>query len=164
MANSFNPQGTSKYLWVTTIADPAEPTVAELAAGVDLTCAIMADGVEGFAREPQSVDATPLCADAERTVKGLATTTNGAFTMLRGSTSADSNSDLLDDLIGDIDTEGFVVYELTGSGAAGQLVDVFASTLASVNPQPAVGGQAARYKVGFTHNGDWHINVPVQAT
>lgn len=163
MAEAFNPQGLSKYLWVTTIANPAAPTAAELAAGVDLTCAIMADGVEGFSSEPQYVDATPLCATAERNVKGLATTTNGAFTMLRGSTAGSDNSDLLNDLVGDINTAGYVVFSLDGSLAATHLVDVFPSTLASVNPMPAVGGQSARYKVGFSHEGAFQINKPIAA-
>ncbi len=161
MAEKFNPQGLSKYFWVPTIAGDAAPTVEELAAGVDLTCAIMTDGVEGFAREPQYVDATPLCATAEENVPGLATTTNGAFTMHRGSTADSDNSALLDALVDDIGTEGYVVFSLSGGTAAGDLVDVFPSTLASVNPQPAVGGQVARYKVGFSHQGAFRINKPL---
>ncbi len=159
MAESFNPQGKSKYLWVETLT-PAAPTVAQLTAGIDLTCAIVADGVEGFASEPQTVDATPLCATAERTVPGLATTTNGAFTMLRGSTADSDNSELLDTL----GTQGYIVFLLEGgSPTAGKLVDVFPSELASVNALPAVGGQTVRWKVGFTHYGAFRINEVVVA-
>lgn len=161
MAEAFNPQGRSKYLWVETIANPAAPTIAELSAGVDLTCSIMTDGVAGFTREPQYVDATPLCATAERTVNGLASTTNGMFTMLRADEPDDPGSDLLDALTDDVGTEGFVVFLPKGAIEAGALVDVFPSELSSVNAGPAQGGQAARYMVGFSHYGDFQINKTV---
>ena len=161
MAESFNPQGLVKVLWVTSISNPAAPTAAEVAAGVDLTEAIMSDGVAGFSRDPQYVDATPLGATAERTVTGLASTTNGALTMLRGNTAGSDNADLLDALIDDIGTAGYVVFALDGTLTATHLVDVFPSTLASVNPQPMQGGQAARYVVGFSHTGEFQINVAI---
>jgi hypothetical protein len=163
VAEAFNPQGLSKYLWVENIADPDAPTVAELTAGVDLTCSIMTDGVAGFTEEPQYVDATPLCATAERTVKGLASTTNGMFTMLRASDAEDEGSELLDALVDDIGTEGFVAFLPKGVIEVGALVDVFPSELASVNAGAAVGGQSARYMVGFSHNDAFRLNKLVAA-
>jgi hypothetical protein len=157
MAESFNPQGNVKVFWVSSTLTTSAPTATQINAGLDLTCAIMTDGVAGFAREPQYVDATPLCATAERTVAGLATTTNGALTLLRGSTSDSDNSALLDDLVADIGTEGHIVFVL-GDVATGTHVDIFPSTIASVNAQPLVGRQAARYVVGFSHQGDFILN------
>lgn len=157
MAESFNPQGQVKVFWVTSTLTTSAPTAAQINAGIDLTEAIMTDGVAGFSREPQYVDATPLAATAERTVTGLASTTNGALTLLRSNTAGSANSDLLDDLKADIDTDGYVVFALDGV-ATGKLVDIFPSTLASVNAQPLQGGQAARYVVGFSHTGDFILN------
>ncbi len=157
MAESFNPQGLVKVFWVTSTLTTSAPTASQINAGLDLTEAIMSDGVAGFSREPQYVDATPIAATAERTVTGPASTTNGSLTMLRGSTSASANSGILDDLIADVGTDGYVVFVL-GSVATGAHVDIFPSTLASVNAQPLQGGQAARYVVGFSHTGEFILN------
>jgi hypothetical protein len=177
MANEFNPQGRSKYLFVPLagIDDPAAPTADELdteTVGVlDITCGILPNGVEGFSSEPTTVDSSTMCSKRAETVAGLPTTTDGAFTMKRASTSGTANYTLMNALIALAGTfaEGYVVFVPDGwaddetGPAVGDVVDVFSSALASVNSQPAVAGQVGSYKVGFTHPGAFALNRLVTA-
>lgn len=157
----FNPQGHSKVLLVSTIANPAAPTAAEVTAGVDLTPYLVPDGTSGFTSEPQTVDATDLAATREKNVRGLATTTNGSLTFFRGDDSGDGESDLFDDLVAALDTSKYVVFSHSGGTAAGDLVDIFPVKVASVNASVPQGGQAARFTVGFTHPAEPSLNATV---
>lgn len=181
MANKFNPQGRSKYLWVPDLADPTAPTVDELDTSdplndiIDLTCGITPDGVTGFSNAPTTVDATTLCSIAEETVPGLPSTEDGAFTMARGSTASSANSQLMDDLLAlrDENAEGYIVFVPDGWNEnatpaetgpdVGDIVDVFPVEIASVNANPAAGGAMATYSVGFSHPGQFVLNAKVAA-
>lgn len=52
--------GMYKVTWVTTIANQAAPTVAELGAGIDLECQVTPDGL-GREASDESVDTSRLC-------------------------------------------------------------------------------------------------------
>ena len=167
MANKYNPQGVTKWYWIgspTGITNPAAPTLAQIAAGTELACYMVPDGVSGFAVTPSEVDATSLCDTQSTSVPGLPTTENGSMVLYRASEAADTGADLMDELIADINVEGFVVKVLGGLVGPGELVDVFPSTLASVNPSGDPGGQAARYTVGFTHYDSFSINKVIVAS
>lgn len=167
MANKYNPQGVTKWYWIgspTGITNAAAPTMAQIAAGTELACFMVPDGVSGFAVTPSEVDATSLCDTQSTSVPGLPTTENGSMVLFRASEAADTGSDLMDELIADINVEGFVVKVLGGLVGPGELVDVFPSTLASVNPSGDPGGQAARYTVGFTHYDSFSINKVIVAS
>lgn len=167
MANKYNPQGVTKWYWIgspTGITNAAAPTMAQIAAGTELACYMVPDGVSGFAVTPSEVDATSLCDTQSTSVPGLPTTENGSMVLFRASEAADTGSDLMDELIADINVEGFVVKVLGGLVGPGELVDVFPSTLASVNPSGDPGGQAARYTVGFTHYDSFSINKVIVAS
>jgi len=167
MANKYNPQGVTKWYWIgspTGITNAAAPTMAQIAAGTELACFMVPDGVSGFAVTPSEVDATSLCDTQSTSVPGLPTTENGSMVLYRASEAADTGSDLMDELIADINVEGFVVKVLGGLVGPGELVDVFPSTLASVNPSGDPGGQAARYTVGFTHYDSFSINKVIVAS
>ena len=167
MANKYNPQGVTKWYWIgspTGITNPDAPTMAQIAAGTELSCFMVPDGVSGFAVTPSEVDATSLCDTQSTSVPGLPTTENGSMVLFRASEAADTGSDLMDELIADINVEGFVVKVLGGLVGPGELVDVFPSTLASVNPSGDPGGQAARYTVGFTHYDSFSINKVIVAS
>jgi len=167
MANKYNPQGVTKWYWIgspTGITNPDAPTMAQIAAGTELACYMVPDGVSGFAVTPSEVDATSLCDTQSTSVPGLPTTENGSMVLYRASEAADTGSDLMDELIADINVEGFVVKVLGGLAGPGELVDVFPSTLASVNPSGDPGGQAARYTVGFTHYASFSINKVIVAS
>jgi hypothetical protein len=179
MANKFNPQGRSRYLFVPLagIDDPAAPTAEELGTetvGVlDLTCGILPNGVEGFSSEPTTVDASTMCSTRAESVPGLPTSTDGAFTMARASTSDADNYTLMNalDALAVAHAEGYVVFLPEGWDAAGietgpavgDVCDVFPVEVASVNAQPAVAAQLASYKVGFTHPGAFRLNRLVTA-
>lgn len=175
MANKFNPQGQTKVLWVSKdgIADIEAPTVTELSTDtsgvIDLTCGIMPDGIEGFSNEPTEVDATTFCSTMAESVPGIPTTTPGALTMARASTSNTDNYTLfeeLKDLVAGRE-EGYVVMALDGWGdtddgpAAGDIVDVFPSLAASINANPLGGAAIGTYVAGFTHPAPFALNVSV---
>lgn len=61
--------GNIRVSWVTTIANPAAPTVAELNAGIVLTDKITADGLVGFEATTADVDTTAL--DSTFDTKGI---------------------------------------------------------------------------------------------
>ena len=160
----FNPQGRTKLYWVETIANAAAPTAAEITAGDRLDEYIVPDSVAGFTAEPNTVDATPLSALRERTVNGLATTTNGAITFYRGDEAADAEATLFDTFVDALQTDGYIVVVLNGTVATGELVDVFPSRVNTVNPTPPAGGQSARFTVGFTHPADFELNATIAAS
>lgn len=56
----YLPPGTRKYYWLTSLANPAAPTRAELNAGTDLTAEIVTGGVGGFTLARTRADVTPL--------------------------------------------------------------------------------------------------------
>ncbi len=179
MANEFNPQGRSRFLFVPLagIADPTAPTAEELdtetSGVVDLTCGILPNGVEGFSSEPTTVDSSTMCSTRAETVAGLPTTTDGAFTMKRASSTGTANYTLFNalDALAATLTEGYVVFLPDGwnedadetGPAVGDVVDVFRSAFSSINAQPPVAGQVASYKVAFTHPGAFHLNQLVTA-
>jgi len=178
MANKFNPQGRSKYLFVpkANLADPAAPTEDELdteiVGVIDLTCGILPNGVEGFAAEPTTVDATTMCSKQAETVPGLPSVTDGALTMARASDSTAANYTLFNALasLANSHAEGYVVFVPDGwdedsetGPAVGDIVDVYPVEVASVNSQPPVAGQLVSYKVGFTHPGNFELNKLVVA-
>lgn len=167
MANKFNPQGVTKWYWIgspTGITNKNAPTMAEIAAGDELSCYMIPDGVSGFAASPSEVDATSLCDTQSTSVPGLPTTENGSIVLYRASEAADAGYTLMNALIADINVQGFVVKVLGGLVGPGELVDVYPSTLASVNPSGDPGGQTARYTVGFTHYDTFAINKVIVAS
>jgi len=156
----YNPQGHTKAYLVTTLTAGA-PTASQINAGIRLDTFMVPDGISGFTAEPQTVDATDLAATREKNVPGLATTTNGAITFFRGDDSGDGEADLFDDMVAALNAAKYVVFVHSGSVATGELVDVFPSNVASVNPTPPQGGQSARFVVGFTHPAEPTLNVAI---
>ena len=102
MANKYNPQGVTKWYWIgspTGITNAAAPTMAQIAAGTELACFLVPDGVSGFAVTPSEVDATSLCDTQSTSVPGPPTTENGSMVLYRASEAADTGADLMDELI-----------------------------------------------------------------
>src|SRR5690625_995543 len=175
MANKFNPQGRSKFLFVPKddIADPKAPTEDELetdASGndiVDLSCAVLPDGVEGFSNDPSDVDATTMCFTAEETVPGLPTTLSGSLTRARASDTDSENYEIM--ALNDENAEGYIVVALDGWSESedgpqeDDIVDVFPVEIASINANPLAAGQIASYTVGFTHPSGFLLNRKVAA-
>jgi hypothetical protein len=72
--------GKTKVALVDSISDINAPTVAELAAGTDITAQLTADGLAGFQPETAAVDNTSLGSDFDTSVAGRS---NYSGTMLR---------------------------------------------------------------------------------
>lgn len=161
MADQFNPQNKTRYLFVTDIADRAAPTVAELTAGIDLSPGLMRDGVEGFQREQGTIDSTGITDSEETTEYDLASVTPGSLVMKRASTPGGPNADLFDEALALVGTVGFVVFVLDGQIDTGAFVSVHPSRVGLVSEMPYVGGQLARYTISFTHPAPSVINAVV---
>lgn len=120
----YIPPGTTRYYWVTTIANYTSPTRAELNAGSDLTAEISA--VSGFATSSDQQDTPDLGSRFTGKIPGRITADDSSITMYLSSNSSDVRTLL------PRDTAGYVVIFPEGD-VAGQKMDVFP---AKVTGQP----------------------------
>lgn len=120
----YIPPGTTRYYWVTTIANYTSPTRAELNAGSDLTAEVSA--VSGFATSSDQQDTPDLGSRFTGKIPGRITADDSSITMYLSSNSSDVRTLL------PRDTAGYVVIFPEGD-VAGQKMDVFP---AKVTGQP----------------------------
>lgn len=116
----YFPPGTRKYYWVTSIANQAAPTRAELNAGTDITGQVAS--VTGFVLQVNVSDVTPL---GSSTVLWLNTTTDpSSFGTNEIILYASQNS--IDDarLVMPAGSAGFLVFLFEGD-ITGQLCEVW---------------------------------------
>lgn len=75
--------GMTRASFVTTIANPAAPTVAELNAGTLLSTStgLIAAGLEGFDAQPGEVDSTPLSSRSDTKQPGVSSYSSTALVM-----------------------------------------------------------------------------------
>lgn len=169
MAESYNPQGISEWLWIDSVGGitaPATPAVSELNAGLSLGCAVL--NPTAPAQAAQTISATPLCATVERTLNALPTVTPASLELLRGDTADSDNYDVFEAMKADYGTTGWLVHVLHGLGtdrapAVGDVVDVWPATVNSVSVLNATGGAPGTWRVDFSHNGTFYENVLVVA-
>lgn len=164
MAESFNPQGVSDWLFVTALADPAAPTDAELVLGTKLGQAVV--GVTAPARTPNTIESTPLTADSTHTLPALPGTTNGELELQRGDKSTAATYTLFNTMKAKEGDDGFLVKGLRGKAdgfVAGGIVDVYPATVNTVSAANSAPGAAETWKVSFSHNGSFHENVLIVA-
>ena len=174
MAESYNPQGISDWLWFDAVADiasPAAPKVSELATGVSLGCSLMTPSAP--VRQANTISATPLCADTERTLPALPTVTPASIELFRGDDGTSDASDLFDAMKDAERTTGWLVHVLHPTGtpaggvtppAVGDLVDVWPATINTVSVGSVAMGAPATWKIDFAHNGQFYENVAVVAS
>lgn len=120
----YIPPGTTRYYWVTTIANYTSPTRAELNAGSDLTAEISA--VSGFATSSDQQDTPDLGSRFTGKIPGRITADDSSITMYLSSNSSDVRTLL------PRDTAGYVVIFPEGD-VTGQKMDIFP---AKVTGQP----------------------------
>lgn len=169
MAESYNPQGISNWLFVPTvagIASPAAPTVAELTDAEVLVLGCAVSTPTAPQKQAQTVSATPLCATEERTLPGLPTVTPASLEMFLPSTSDADNHTLFTEMNGSIGDTGWLVHVRAGTGtdlapATGDLVDVWPATINSVSLLSVAPGAPATWRVDFAHSGAFHQGVAV---
>lgn len=119
----YIPPGTTRYYWVTSIANYLSPTRAELNAGADLTAEVQA--VSGFATSSDQQDTPDLGSRFVSKIPGRITADDSSITLYASSNSSDART------LMPRDSAGFVVIFPEGD-ITGQKMDVFPVKVTSV--------------------------------
>jgi len=137
--------GKTRVSWVTTIANIAAPTAAELTAGILLQSTLTADGLAGFQPETASVDTSSLASTFNTSVNGR---TGFDGTMLRFKKQSGTDT-IYDTLLRDV--AGYVVIRtgITESTAwsASQKVRVYPALCGEVSHLDPEENSLERYEV-----------------
>lgn len=144
MADSLT-DGRTRVMWVTSIANIAAPTVAELNAGINLTSLITPDGVVGFEPDTADVDTSALDSTFDTKVAGRAGF-SGTMLRLKKQTGTDTAYNTLVR-----DAAGYVVIrrDVTASTAntTGDKDEVYPSVLGEVRNLAPEGNSLHKYEV-----------------
>lgn len=129
--------GKTRVYWVTTIANIAAPTTAELNAGISLQATLTADGLVGFKPETADVDTSSLASTFNTAVNGR-TSFSGTMLRLKKQSGTDT---IFTTLVRD--TAGYVVIRRsiaeTTAWASSQACEVYPSLcgeVARMDPEP----------------------------
>jgi hypothetical protein len=137
--------GKTRAYWVTTIANTAAPTVAELNAGIALQSTLTADGLNGFNPDTADVDTSALDSTFNTTVNGRTSFSN---TMLR--LKKQSGSDTIFTTL-TRDTAGYVVIRRsiasTTAWASAQAVEVYPALCGEVSRMDPAPNTVERYEI-----------------
>lgn len=135
--NGYIPAGTSRYVWVPTIASVSSPTLAEISAGTDITNAIMGDssGVAGFSGTSNPVTFPSAGSRWTSQIPGMVTADPSSVTIGRDLAGANTALALFNDgtSAGSTQTTGYFVIMLTGNVASGKM-KVFPVRVDSLKP------------------------------
>lgn len=135
--NGYIPAGTTRYVWVPTIASISAPTLAEISAGTDITNAIMGDssGVAGFSGTSNEVAFPNAGTRWTSQIPGMVTADASSITIGRDLSGAGAALALFSDgtTAGSTQTSGFFVIMLTGNVASGKM-KVFPVRVDSLKP------------------------------
>jgi hypothetical protein len=133
-ATRFTSRGSTVIYWLTTIASPTTAvTRAELDAGKNLSPQIM-DG-SGFTVSSNQIDAPDMATRFTSKIAGSIEAEDSTLTMYASKTGVDARQLMAQD------TPGYIVI-LYGGDVAGQKMDVWPVTVASVAKQISFGGDA----------------------
>jgi hypothetical protein len=145
--------GQTKVAFVTTIADKAAPTVAELTAGTTMESVLTADGLIGWEPTTAEVDTTSLASTFDTALPGR-TSYSGAALRLKKQSGTDTVHALLDTK----DTRGYVVIRrglpAATAFAAAQTVEVYPVATGQWYPLPPEANTVQRYQVPMTITDD----------
>lgn len=162
MADRGAVDGKTKVYWVTTIANKAAPTTAELDAGTALDGIMTPDGMVGFQADTNEVDNSSFNSTFNSKQPGRA---NYSGTMLRfkKQTATDTVFDLLDR-----DTTGYVVVRRGSTAstawAGSDKVEVYPATCGEVrliDPEPDT---MERYEVPIFISAEPSLRATVSAS
>ncbi len=120
----YIPAGVSRFIFVPTIADPADPTSAEITAGTDYTLQITARA--GFDVTAASVVNASYASVYDTTIPGVQSSSQASWTMKADKLSADARTALT------LNLNGFVVNALGGLGT-GTKIDVWPVRISASN-------------------------------
>ena len=150
----FINKGTTRVLWLTTIADKSAVTRSEINAGTDLANEIQ--DLDGWLVESESVE-TP----------DLGTTFTGS---IPGSTSSDDSSLTMYEDLGGTDardlmprgTNGYIIW-MDGGDVAGRTMDVFPVRVGSVGKNRSVDDDPATLTINYNITSEPAENVTIPA-
>lgn len=143
----YNRRGKTRYFLVTSIANQAAPTVAEINAGVPLHDVLRA--FNGFTSEIEDLDAGDQGSTFNKTIPGGETAEASSMTFYAGDAAADEEEAVRAALV-----EGanrFVVRCHWGAPVAAAPCDVFPVRIKASNDDPnGENNVTATYTVGFS--------------
>ena len=152
MADSFT-DGRTRVYWVTTIANIAAPTTAELNAGINLSSLITPDGVVGF--EPETADVDVSALDSTFDTKGAGRASfSGTMLRLKKQTGTDTTYNTL----AQRDVAGYVVIRRDATAGTAWA----ASDKAEVYPSITGLGRNLPPEANSVHR--WEMPVKISST
>src|SRR5579875_4127455 len=86
--NGYIPTGTTRYVWVPTVADITAPTATEISAGTDITNVVSA--IAGFAGTSNTVDFPNAGSRWTSKIPGMITADDSSVTINRDKTGSDA--------------------------------------------------------------------------
>jgi hypothetical protein len=145
----YTSRGTTKIYWVVTAANYLTPTRPELNAGVDLSPQL--NDSAGWSVSSEQIDTPDMANRFTSKIPGAITAEDSSLTMYASKTGADARTVMPQDAVGNI-------VLLFGGDTAGNKMDVWPVTVASVSKQISVqGGDADTLQISFSPT-----NVPAQ--
>lgn len=139
----FNRKGTTKILWVPTIASTTYlPTAAELTAGTDYTKQIAA--VDGFSIENQEIETPDMASTFVAKIPGDDSAADSSLTFYEDDTDDTIEQDLAKGSV------GFVVICRKGKTPGAKGMDVHPVRVASNAPTITADNEAAKIAVRFS--------------
>jgi hypothetical protein len=143
----YNRRGKTRYFLVTTIVNPAAPTVAEINAGVALHNVLRS--VNGFTSTFEDLDAADQGSDFNKTIPGGQTPEASSMVFYAGDDAADTEEDVRAVMVEN--AERYIVRVHWGAPAATQPADVFPVRIKGSNDDPNGEGNAtATYTTQFS--------------
>ena len=138
--NRYVPASKRKFCWTPAIANTSAPTRAEINAGTNLSPQVA--NAAGWSGASEFKDAPDFGTRNVAQVPGLVKFAQSSLTMYQSSNSVDVRTILTRDLA------GYMIVFLEGD-VAGQKMDVFTVTVASVAPQHGAPDDLAVFEIGF---------------
>lgn len=139
----FNRKGTTKIIWVDTIASTSYlPTSVELTGGTDYTKQIAA--VDGFSIENQEIETPDMASTFVAKIPGDDSAADSSLTFYEDDTTDTIETDLAKG------TVGYVVICRKGKAAATKGMDVYPVRVASNSPTITADNEAAKLMVKFS--------------
>lgn len=130
----YTSRGTTKIYWVVTIANYLLPTRAELNAGTDLSPQLTDSS--GWSVKANQIPTPDLASRFTTSVPGEITAEDSSLTMYASKNGVDARTLMPQDTVGNI-------VLLYGGDTAGNKMDVWPVTVASVSKQISVDGSKA---------------------
>ncbi|MEV0237560.1 hypothetical protein [Nonomuraea sp. NPDC050786] len=151
----FFPTGTTRYLWVPTIAAGTKiPTRTEIDAGTDLSTDLAE--VSGFTVSSDLIDTPDINKRFTKRIAGRITAEDSSLTFYADRTGDDVRALL------PMDEEGFIV-RLPGGDVAASMGSTFPVTVSSISEEAGTDDEAGRLVVEFAITDEPAVNWAVPA-